>query len=323
MNNVTEASDTLNRWSGTKVATFENLDLFEEMGPVEVKVTEDMIKAYAFAMDDYHLWHLDNSPFGGPIAPAALLANDLLNVKYAMYDRMTVVGLHTEEELTFHAPVPVGETVTVTGRYSEKTERRGQGHAVMEAEARDSSGRLLVSHRNSEITRVNPGSVVGRGSAGSAAGRVTPETLDVPPIAEVRDAIEPGTPIVGKSTLLSQAQMSVYSYVGEFERNFHNDLHYAQEHGLDTTIAQGLQTFGYFSDVCTSFFRENWFTSGWIKAKFLLPVYPNSRLAVSGKVVQQERMNESTMKTHLELWVRDQDQRLVTVGWASASSRIS
>ncbi|QPZ38250.1 MaoC/PaaZ C-terminal domain-containing protein [Paramicrobacterium chengjingii] len=311
------ATATLARWSGTKVATFENIATFEELGPMEVEVTEELMKAYAFSMDDYRAWHFGPSPFGPPIGHAAIVGNDLLNVKYGVYDRMTVVGLHTDEELIFHAPIPLGETVTITGRYVVKDILRGKGHAVMEAEARDASGKLLVQHRNSELTRVDPGETTASAGTAQPSRRVVPDALSADPVETVRPGLRAETPIKGKTTRLTQAQMSVFSYIGEYERNFHNDREFANENGLERTIAQGQQSAGFFSDICTGFFGAPWFTSGRVKAKFLLPVFPDSVLRIKGKVVGQEAARGG-LRTHVDMWIRDQDDRLVSVGWASA-----
>lgn len=312
----------LDRWSGTREATYENLRVGEELGPMRVEVSESRVRSHAFCMDDYRSWHFGDSPFGGPVAHADLLANDLLNVKYATYDRMTVVGLHTEQELTFLRSVPVGETVTITGRYTEKHTRRGHGHAVMEAEARDRAGNVLIRHRNAEITRVEPGSVLGRASAAPRGPRIVPEASGREPAERVTRGLTPGTPLPPLVRTLTQAQMSVYSFIGEHERNFHNDREYAREHGLDGTIAQGLQLAGYYSNLCTGFFGPEWLTSGWIRAKFLKPIFPESVLRTQGKVADQHRGADGRTRTDVELWVRDQEDRLLSVAWASASNNL-
>jgi len=307
----------LNRDSGTKDPTFENVEIPEELGPIAVVVDDALIKQYAFCMDDYHPWHFDSSPLGTRIAHASLVAQDLLTVYCSKYDRTNGASIHTEEELQFHAPIPIGETVTVTGKYTEKFVRRGTGQVVMEAEARDSNGRLLVSHRGIEIMKIRFGEVMGRGTAKEISAKVDPTSLDVPPAQRAVPGIRPGTPLVGKTKSLSQAQMSVYSFAGEYEKNFHNDLDIARRDGMDRTMAQGQQTVGYLSEMCTEFFGLEWFTSGWMRAKFLLPVWPNSTLTVEGKVVGEETLDSGQTKVSLEVWVKDQDERLVTVGWAS------
>lgn len=323
MTNLAESSEPealFNRWAGTKDSTYENVEVPEELGPIPIEATGGLVKQYAFCMDDYRSWHFSESPFGGPIGHAALLANDLLTVYYTNYDRTTVTGLHTEEELTFLRPVHVGEKVMITGRFVDKYIRRGNGHVVMEAEASDSEGNVLVKHRGIEIMRVHPGKVIGRSTAKPPAKRIVPETSDSPAVARAAPGLVAGTPIVPLTKWLSQEQISVYSFVGEHERNFHNDLELARKGGLDNTIAQGLQTAGYFSDLCTGFFGAQWFTTGWIKAKFLLPVFPGSDLTVSGKVAGHHEYANGGLRTNLELWAKDQDDRLVSVAWAAADS---
>ncbi|QPZ38238.1 MaoC family dehydratase [Paramicrobacterium chengjingii] len=311
----------LTRDSGTKPQTFAGVETPEELGPITVDVTDGLIKRYAFCMDDYRSWHFDRSPFGGPVAHASLLANDLLTIYCTVYERVGS-ALHTEEELTFHAPVPVGETVTITGRYVDKYVRRGGGVIVMEAEARDSSGKLLISHRGAEVMEVHPGDVVGRSSAEPSADRIVPEASSASVVSKPAARLDVGAPLPRLSKTLTQDQISVYSFVGEHEHNFHNDLELAKSHGLDSTIAQGLQTAGYFSELCTEFFGADWFTSGYIKTKFLAPVYPDSTITVTGKIAGQESSEGDRTTTLTELWAKDQDGRLVAVAWAKATTEL-
>ncbi|WP_316308673.1 MaoC family dehydratase, partial [Clavibacter michiganensis] len=125
------------------------------------EVDRAKVDAYAFAQGDHHSWYFGDSPFGGPVAHPLALANDLLFLFYERYDGNTAQGLHTHEHLRFHAPIPVGETVTITGAYTDKYEKRGQGYVVLEAEARDAEGTLLVEHIGREIMRTVAGNVVG------------------------------------------------------------------------------------------------------------------------------------------------------------------
>lgn len=318
---TSDARVALTRDSGTKDPTYENVEIPENLGPIEVEVNDGLMKQYAFCMDDYRDWHFKSSPLGYPIAHASLVGQDLLTVYCTKYDRTKGASIHTEEELWFHAPIRVGETITVSGTYTEKFIRRGTGQVVMKAEARDSAGQLLVSHRGIEIMKIRYGDVMGRGSAEVSSAKIEPTALDVPPVENATRGIVIGSPLRPKEKILSQAQISVFSFAGEFEKNFHNDLDIARRDGLDRPMAQGQQTVGYVSELCTDFFGMDWFSSGWVKAKFLLPIWPNSTLTVEGKVVAEEILDADTTKIHLELWVKDQDDRLVTVAWASGLTR--
>lgn len=299
-------------------AAFDKIEVGHALGPMQVPVTAALVKQYAFCLDDYRSWHLGTaSPFGGAVAHAALLANDLLAVKYSHYDRSSFDALHTMAELSFHAPMPVGDTATITGRFTDKSVRGDRGYLVMEAEARDGKGNLLVSHRQIDMMHVPAGTVADGVNTPSSNDRIDPRTIDVEPIDKAAPEIAPGTPMMPKTKAITQGQISLYSFVGEHERNIHNDIALARQHGYESTIAQGMQVAGYVSELCTDFFGAAWFTTGRLKAKFLLPVFPGSTLTVAGKIASQDA-RRNAVTTRLEIWVKDQDGRLVSVAWASA-----
>jgi acyl dehydratase len=131
---------------GKKEARYELVEIPEELGPVELTVDEETIKAFAYAVDDYGDWYLGSrSPFGAAIGHPLILANELLFLFYDKYDGNTARGLHTHEQLTFLAPVRRGERVTVSGAYVDRYERRGQGYVVLAARTAASSSAIAAS----------------------------------------------------------------------------------------------------------------------------------------------------------------------------------
>lgn len=301
-----------------KDPTYENIVIPEEFGPVEVLVDELKVKRFAFTQDDYGDWYLRAGPDGPPIGQPGILANDLLQLFTTAYDASRVVGLHTTEELWFDRPVPVGTTATLTGRYVEKYERRGEGHVVMEAEARDEAGRTLLRHRGVEIMRTDPSSVGGRGSASADGPRVTGERDEtISPVATLHPHVRPGTGLAPLHKSVTFEQMAVFSRLGEFVRNIHNDLDTARRAGLTTPIVQGQQQVCYLAELLARAIGPRWFSSGWLKAKFLRPVPAFSNLEIAG-VVREIEQTPHGPTAHLEVWIRH-DGRLVTVGWASGA----
>lgn len=302
-----------------KAPTFENIEIPEEFGPVEIVVDELKVKRFAFTQDDFGEWYLRTGPDGVRIGQPGLLSNDLLQLFTTRYDASRVVGLHTSEELWFDHPVVIGTTVSLSGCYVEKFERRGQGHVVMEAEARDEEGRVLVRHRGVEIMRTAPASVAGRGSAGASSGpRVTAEyDQTLPRVEKLNPTVLPGTGLVPLHKSVTFEQMAVFSRLGEFVRNIHNDLLTARSAGLDAPIIQGQQQVCYLAELMARSFGFRWFSSGWLKVKFLRPVEALSELDVAGVVRGVEESPSGTV-VHLNLWIQHQG-RLVTIGWASGT----
>ena len=303
---------------GTREALFELVEVGEEFGPVELVADDHKIKAFAFTQDDYNPWCFGESPFGARIGHAALLANDLLTIYYETYDRNTVVGLHSEEELWFRSPVRLGERVTLTGRYVDKYVKREQGYVVLEAEALGEDGRLLLRHRGTEIMRTQPGAVAGGRTAEVVGRRVTGETRDDLPVATIAvPGLEERRPVAPLVKHVTQEQMSVYSFCGEYTRNIHTDLEVARRAGLRLPIMQGQMQACYLSELGTAFFGPAWLTTGRLKAKFLAPAEAGETLTVAGAVLGEVDEGDGR-RLELEVWTRRSDGTMCTAGWCSA-----
>lgn len=301
--------------AGLKEPEFENLAIPEYFGPVAMRVDDHKIKRFAFTHDDHHAWHLDSSPFGGRrIGHAALLGNDLVQLFTTVYAASKVVGLHTEEQLWFDSPAFLDEEVTLEGTYTEAFERRGQGYVVMEATATGADGRSLLRHRGVEILRTRPGDVAGRGSAPPAP----PEervTGSVPADAPAFDANAPavGQVLPSLSKTFTTEQAAVFSRVGEYVRNIHNDLALAREAGLRVPIVQGQQQYGVLAELLTRAFGAVFFEGGWLRVKFLKTVDVHEPVKACGVVTAVV-----DGRVELQVWVRRTDGALSAAGWASA-----
>ncbi len=299
-------------------ARYENIVLGEDFGPIEEVVDDYKVKRFAFMMDDYHPWYFGESPFGKRIGHAAILANDLLQLFTQVYDPNTVVGLHTQEELWFVNPVFVGERARLYGKYVEKYERRGKGYVVMEADARGEDGRVLLRHRGVEILHIEPGPVVGKGTASPPEKRVAGEyRKDVEPVTKAQPGILPGTPLAPLVKTIMQDQIAVFSGVGKHLRNIHTDIEMARKAGLSTTLAQGMMETIYLTELLTNFFGPSWFTTGWEKMKFIAPVFSGETVTARGAVTGEARDAEGT-RLELEIWCENSAGKMTAAGWASA-----
>lgn len=303
--------------AGLKPPVFDSIVVPEEFGPVDLLVDDLKVKRFAFTQDDHGDWYLRAGPDGPRIGHAGLLANDLLQLFTLRFAASQVVGLHTEEELWFDRPVLVGQRVRLAGRYMDTYERRGQGHVVMEADARDEDGRTLVRHRGVEIMRTTPGEVAGRGSAGRTPGRRVSDEYDtsLPLVDALGGAAVPGMGLEPLAKEITFEQMAVFSRMGEFVTNIHNDLATARAADLAVPIVQGQQLVCYLAELLTRVFGTMWFTTGWLHVKFLRPVSAFDRIEAAGAVREVERDGSRT-RVGLDVWVRRGDTSLAAVGWA-------
>jgi acyl dehydratase len=306
--------------AGTKEPTYANIRIPEDFGPVDLVVDDLKIKRFAFVADDFGDWYLKASPWGSRIGHPGLLANDLLQMFTTRYAASQVVGLHTTEELWWERPVMLDQQVRLTARYTDKYEHRGQGSVVMEAQACDAAGNVLVRHRGIEIMRTNPSEIGGRGSAPEGTGpRVTGEyDTTIPVVGRLDASVVPGTGLAPLRKEITFEQMAVFSRIGEFVRNIHNDLEKARATGLVVPILQGQQQVCYLAERAATAFGVAWFTGGWLKVKFLRPVYAFDVIEIAG-AVRQVAADERGPMIDVDMWVRGADGRLSTVAWARCS----
>ncbi|MBU6531444.1 hypothetical protein ACFUIW_30740 [Streptomyces sp. NPDC057245] len=306
--------------AGLKEPEFENLEIPEELGTVDVVVDDHKIKRYAFTHDDHHPWHLDRGPFDGRrVGHAGLLGNDLVQLFTLVYAGSRVVGYHTEEQMWFDSPAHLDEVVTLHGTYTEAYRRRGEGYVVMDATATGEDGRSVVRHRGVEILKTVPGAIGGRGSA-APERRVTGE---VPPDARVVEALGPdvraGDVLAPLHKTVTAEQAAVFSRIGEYVRNIHNDIDVARAGGLRVPIVQGQQQFGLLAQLLTLRSGPSFLTSGWLRVKFLAPLEVFEPFTLTGVVTEVTPVDDG-LRVDLEVWARrGSDDRLITAGWAAVT----
>lgn len=307
-----------------KEATFEAMTVGEDLGPLERDIDEHFIRTYCFTVDDWNPWYSrDDTPFGRAVAPAGILVPDLLRLLNTKYDPNSEVGLHQKEEVWYTSPVFPGEHVVMTGRFVDKYTKRGKGYVVTEAEARSAGdGRLLTRHLATEVARIGEGVELGSGSARPESGRTVAAVwpTDQKPLESLEGAVHQvdlvGTPILGPRKRVYQDQMSVFSNVAQFWHNIHTDLAVALRAGLPGTLAQGLMSSMYVSEMGTKLFGAGWYYHGWNHLTYLRPVLAGDVLQCRG-VVTATTPEASGLRVELEVWLENDRDETTAVGWLS------
>jgi hypothetical protein len=121
----------------------DGIDPGLELGTRELVITPDWIEKYMGSIDDRNPWYLGDSPFGGPIAPAAVF-----NYEMEMFDgwhppEVMSSVLNTSQSWEFHRPMRPGQRVFVTGVVHDRYQKRGREYVAMQATARDEEGNVL------------------------------------------------------------------------------------------------------------------------------------------------------------------------------------
>jgi acyl dehydratase len=319
----------IHRVGELKLFRWENIEVGEELGWVEGVISDFQIKTHAYAVDDYGDWYLKDSPFGGRIGHPTLLANDILRLFFLIYDLRPPYagGLHAKNELEFLRPVKLGDKVVIRGKHTEKYERRGQNYRVVEGQAADEAGRPFIRMRAWETVGFTSSTQVGQSTGKPSAEVITGEVPAGAPVATRASKSVPvgaALPSISKHTTLEQSIAFSGFPFGWVEGgakamrfSSHTDPEDARKRGARDAIVQGLCPAAYLSEVCTNFFGPLWLTTGRLATSFIRPVIVRDDISACAMV---KRLEDEAGKTriHLDVWCKNQNGELATVGQASA-----
>ena len=118
---------------------FDSLVVGEELGPFEYDASEEAVRDYCNDWTDFNPWYAGPSPFGGPVAPPAMMAGltgfRLLATKY---DSHATIGAQTAHRNL--GPLPVGQKMTTVGKIADKYVKRGLEYVVIKSTSYDADG---------------------------------------------------------------------------------------------------------------------------------------------------------------------------------------
>lgn len=119
----------------------------------ELTITPELVILYADAVEDFNpwyegwrmnTWHIEGeSPFGGAIVPPLLVSHFVLSVQFDHTKPFAIGSIHTYHDSEIVEPIPVGATVRITTRASDKYEKRGRRYVRHDVTVTDvACGRL-------------------------------------------------------------------------------------------------------------------------------------------------------------------------------------
>lgn len=125
-----------------KRISYDTIQVGEELMSNDLVVKPEDVDTFAYAVDDHNPWYFGDSPFGGPIAPTTLLANQALLMRHNKY--VVDAGLHAAMQFEFLQPIRPGMRVRTRGKIIDKYEKRGRHYMVTEFVTTEESGEVLM-----------------------------------------------------------------------------------------------------------------------------------------------------------------------------------
>lgn len=133
----------------------------------------------------------------------------------------------------------------------------------------------------------------------------------------VADAVGVGQELPSLVKEMSQRRIDVYS--GVRPRSIHTDEAWAHQKGFRTTLAQGMMSTAFASEMMTRLLGAGFVRGGTLSMAFIKPVYAGDRLSVHG-VVKEVRPEGARKRVVVEVWCQNQHGEKTAVGTASGLS---
>src|SRR5215467_1194440 len=117
---------------------------------------------------------------------------------------------------------------------------------------------------------------------------------------------------------ISQRQIDTYS--GVKPHSIHTDEAWARKKGFRTTLAQGMMSTAYVSEMMTRLLGAGFAKGGTMSMAFIKPVYAGDRLTVHG-VVKEMRPEDGGTRVVVDVWCENQHGEKTAAGQASGLMR--
>jgi hypothetical protein len=131
---------------------FDSIVVGEELGPVEYLASDEVVREYCSDWSDDNPWYSGPSPFGGPVAPPAMMAGLTgFRLLATRFNSRATIGAQTSHRNL--GPLPVGQRMITKGRIADKYIKRGLEYVVITSTSygedglafRESTDHILLS----------------------------------------------------------------------------------------------------------------------------------------------------------------------------------
>jgi 3-hydroxybutyryl-CoA dehydratase len=116
---------------------------------------------------------------------------------------------------------------------------------------------------------------------------------------------------------ITQEKINLYAEASGDFNPIHIDKSFAARTPLGGTIAHGMLSLAYVSEMMTSAFGRSWLSGGKLRAKFKEPARPGDTLTMNGKVDCIERKDDVSY-ANCTYECRNQKGEMIVVGEAIA-----
>jgi acyl dehydratase len=280
--------------------SYDAIELGKSYGPYKYPLGERIARILE-ATENAHSWHHGRSPWGPPVAPPSILGS--ICMRFIDWIAPIAPGtMHARQDVRTDAALRLDRQPIAYGTFVEKYERRGRRWAVFETRLRDETGLIIGRSRTTlafpeRVKTANEHAENGDSKLAERKGELTPITRTI-----------------------TQEKMTAFSEDSANARrgtSLHISPDVAKKAGFETTIAQGMMTADYISEVMTGVLGKEWFAYAGLSLTFLQPILCGDTLTANGRL-QDETMDGAVLHKMYEVWAENQRGEAVTAGSADA-----
>ena len=93
---------------------------------------------------------------------------------------------------------------------------------------------------------------------------------------------------------ITQKHIELYAEASKDFNPIHIDPEYAKKTALGGTIAHGMLSLSYISELMCSVFNESWLSNGTLDVRFKTPARPGDTITINGNIKKIEKQDTDT-----------------------------
>jgi acyl dehydratase len=284
---------------------WDDIPVGKYLGERIVDVTPELIAARSAGWEDGHPWyHSPDNPFGVPVAPALVGAQEPWRFS-GWYPPEVVGNLHAKQDWDLFWPAALGSRYVSRAHVVDRYLWRNNRHVIVnEVSLSSESGRLLA-----------------RGGTHQSFLRVMPDGFAVDKNREKREdrQFNPGAGDVieridGQVLELTPERCLA---ITDGMQNYHSDPEIAKAMGFPAVVTQGVFNAYVISTLMTERFATGWWCGGKMRLSLVNVLWGGDR--ATAHIAVKEAVDEKPRaRAVCEVWVAKPDGTVTAIGEASA-----
>jgi acyl dehydratase len=276
-----------------------------DFGGFEFDISPATIENYIAGAGDKNSWYTNDSPLGGPVAPALILHSAVFR-RHDWYLLNVFGNLHARQEWQGFAPIRPGDKLHSRSVIVDRYIRRDREYVVNECLILDPDGRIIQRSRTHQSFLM--------AGAGEGDGFAVDRSREKSASRVFDVGQRGGEPIETPMRRVSQAMCMAFSGPGV---NYHTDREEAHKLGFPEIVVQGMLSVCMIGELMTRRFGLGFIVGGRFDLRLVNVLWAEETTGAKGRILERRPEGERR-RAEAEVWCEKADGTITVVGTASA-----